>query len=93
VAAGLERTVERADSGRRPALSAAVPGWRPGVLEARGELLTLAGRLRSDAPVDVQAMASLTELMSDGCSPVYVRSHPQMLAVIAAEIVGTIDVE
>ncbi len=78
-ARSLERLVETVDAPRTPFLSAAVPPSRARVREARPQLLTLACRLRGNAPVDPRGMTALRELLADGSGPIYTPGDPATL--------------
>jgi hypothetical protein len=75
----LEKLVERAEEPPALYLSAVVPPCRQQVREARPLMLTLAARLRSDAPLDPRGVAELKSLISDGAGPVYVPGRPDAL--------------
>jgi hypothetical protein len=74
LARGLERLVEAAQ--RAPCLCPIpVPISRREIRDMRSTLLGLAAYLRTERPVYAQGMASLSLLLSNGCSPAY-GPHP-----------------
>jgi hypothetical protein len=85
LAAALERLVEQARD-TRPGLTSAIPMAREEVLGAGIQLLDLACRLRSDAPVDPQGVLLIGRLLSDGASPVFLPPEPGALRGVAREL-------
>ena len=79
LARSLERLVEQAETPRPPFRTAVVQPCRPQVREARPLILTIAQRLRSNAPVRVCGVARLQALLSNGAGPCYAPSHPDAL--------------
>jgi hypothetical protein len=79
LARSLERLVEQAETPRPPFRTAVVQPCRPQVREARPLILTIAQRLRSNAPVGVCGVARLQALLSNGAGPCYAPSHPDAL--------------
>ena len=79
LARSLERLAEQADTPRPPFRTAVVQPCRPQVREARPQMLTIAQRLRSNAPVGVCGVARLQALLSNGAGPCYAPSHPDAL--------------
>ena len=72
IARSLEKAVEGVDGhSRRQLLTPAIPTTRTGVMQARPQLLQIAGRLRSGAPVQARGVAVLMRLLTDGSSPLY----------------------
>jgi hypothetical protein len=53
------------------------------VRECAGDLRALAGRLRDGGPVDVQGVAMVARLLSDGASPLYYKNAPRSLQHVA----------
>ena len=49
------------------------------VRDCAGDLRALAARLRDGGPVDVQGVAMVARLLSDGASPLYYKSAPRSL--------------
>jgi hypothetical protein len=82
VASGLERAVEAAER-PAPVLSASLPVDRLAVEDARGELLTLALQLRSDAPVHDEGLDLAEWLLTHGDSPLYAGSPGGSLRAVA----------
>jgi hypothetical protein len=69
LATAIEGVVERA---HRPArFSVEVPLRRAEVRAGRDDLLALARRLRSSAPIDVDGVAMTSNLLTDASSPLY----------------------
>ena len=79
LAACLEHIVERAEDLPRLTLSAVVEPSRPGVQEARPQLLMLAARLRGGEPINPRGVAALKDVLSDGTSPMYRCGDPEAL--------------
>lgn len=79
LARSLEQMVEDAENPPRIALSAVVQPPRAHVRTARPLMLTLASRLRSNAPVDARGVASLKALLTDGSGALYADGDPTML--------------
>jgi hypothetical protein len=73
VASAVERSIGDA---RRPTpvFSARVPLRRAELLECAGDLAALAQRLRQGGPADVRGVAMARVLMTDGASPLYLKS-------------------
>jgi hypothetical protein len=86
LARSLERLVENAQCGRRQSCSAVVYPCREQVLEALPSLLTVAGQLRSAAPIDARGVARLSILLSDGSGPCYLRIRRNALTDALQEI-------
>ena len=70
LARALEQLVADAQQGPR-GVTAAIPMDRAEVLGARIPLNDLAGRLRSDAPVDPQGVLLTEQMLCDVASPVF----------------------
>ncbi len=73
LAAGLRDAVARAE--HPPRLSAAAPVARIGVLHSRDLLAEVADRLDSQAPAGIRGIAAVNLLLTDGTSPLWVRSE------------------
>lgn len=78
LASGLEGLVRQAESPPR-GLTSVAPIARQDVLAARSQLLDLADRLRSDAPVDPQGVLLIRRFLCDTASPAYTPSEPTTL--------------
>lgn len=85
LAGALERLVEQARD-FKPGITSAVPMARDEVLGASIQLLDLACRLRSDAPVDPQGVLLIQRLLCDGASPVFLPPEPGALRGVAREL-------
>jgi hypothetical protein len=70
LAASLESLIASA-ARPRPGLSSAIPVRREAVLEARPELLGLAGELAAGAPVNPRGVAMVRAMLTTGDSPLY----------------------
>jgi len=80
LALSLERLLDVTE--RPPAFrGSVVPPRREQVRNAKPQIVAIAGRLRSRAPVDARGVAYLRELLCNGDSPVYTRSPAGALAV------------
>jgi hypothetical protein len=79
LARSLELLVEQVEDPPRLSLGAVVYPSRARVREARPLILTLASRLRSNAPVNPRGVAALRELLADGVGPVYTHGDPDAL--------------
>jgi hypothetical protein len=79
LARSLERLVEQAEEAPGRQRAAVVQPSRARVREARPLMLTLASRLRGNAPVAARGMAALKNLLTDGGGPVYTRGNPDEL--------------
>jgi len=86
LARSLERLAEQADTPRPPFRTAVVQPCRPQVREARPQMLTIAQRLRSNAPVGVCGIARLRALLANGAGPCYAPSHADALNAELQEI-------
>jgi hypothetical protein len=93
LARSLERLVEEAEEPRTPYRNAVVQPYRPRVREARPVVLTLASRLRGNAPVDPRGIAELKDLLSDGAGPCYTHGHPDTLKLRLQAIDRRLDVQ
>jgi hypothetical protein len=85
LAAGLRRA---ADPPRTGMLKLAVPVRAGQADRAAGEMLQLAARLDSDAPLGARGIARLTGLLSDGASPLYREAAPDVLREELGKIGG-----
>jgi hypothetical protein len=85
LADALDRIVADADPSM--AVRPRVPIDRGAIRSTRGELRTLAGRLRSE-PFAVQAIAKLENLIADGSSPLYRTSTSRDLRCEVAEVLA-----
>jgi hypothetical protein len=75
--AELASAVERSIGDARratPVFSARVPLRRAEMLECAGDLAALAERLRHGGPADVRGVAMARVLLTDGTSPLYLKS-------------------
>ncbi|HEY2651674.1 MAG TPA: hypothetical protein VGI50_07125 [Solirubrobacteraceae bacterium] len=77
LARSLERLVEQAEKPTSLHRAAVVQPSRAGVREARPLILTLASRLRGNAPVGARGMAALKDLLTDAAGPIYTHGHPE----------------
>jgi hypothetical protein len=75
----LERLIEEAEAPPQRRFGVAVPLAREGVREARPLLLTLASRLRDNAPVAPRGVAALKDLLTNGAGPFYTDGYPETL--------------
>jgi hypothetical protein len=69
LAGSLRRTVELAPEPMRPGSTAPLDRWA--VLADRDRLIEIANRLDSSQPVGVRGVAMISDLLSDGASPLY----------------------
>ena len=76
-----------------PFRGAVVQPCREQVREAIPEILDVAAILRSSVPVRAQAVAALSELLSDGGGPCYARSEPAALRLALERVAETLTVE
>jgi hypothetical protein len=81
LAAAVERIVREAEAASHPSFSVVVGTARDQVAEARSSLLFLAYLLRHEERVGPRGVAILEQLLTDGSSPVYVRSFRGALAL------------
>jgi hypothetical protein len=91
IARSLERLLKEVD---RPSVAyrgGPIPLCRSQVREAQPEILSIAARMRSPAPVDVLGTAMLLELLRDGCGPFYVRTRPGMLVAALRRVLDHLD--
>lgn len=72
MAASLERLIEELDADRDWRFSPAIPFVRDRVGEARGTLLSLAEALRAAEHVQPRGVATVSNLLNDPASPLYV---------------------
>ena len=66
-------------SGGRPHFSVQLAPRHLAVRECGGDIRALANRLRDGEPVDVQGVAMVSRLLSDGASPLYYSGAPRSL--------------
>lgn len=92
LARSLERLVEQAEEPPKRYHTAVIQPSRPRVREARPLILTLASRLRSNAPVAPRGITTLNELLTDGTGPVYTPGDPETLKRRLQAIEGWLDV-
>lgn len=71
IATGIEQSVAQAVAQWPPAAAQFIPLGSPRIRDCAPELLTIAGRLRDDEPVDVRGVAMASQLLSDGAGPLY----------------------
>jgi hypothetical protein len=81
LAASVERVVREADAKPKPSFSVVIGTARDQVAEARSSLLFLAYLLRHAEQVGPRGVAIIERLMTDGGSPVYVKSFRGALAL------------
>ena len=92
LARSLERLIEQAEEPPKRYHTAVIQPSRPRVREARPLMLTLASRLRSNAPVAPRGITTLNELLTDGAGPVYIPGDPETLKRRLQAIEGWLDV-
>jgi hypothetical protein len=90
VANSVEHAVARAEQPYAP-LSAAVPVNRPAVHEAQEALLELAERLRTEWPVDPAGVRMVSDLLRDGCGPLYAPAAVDDLRAAAERALRALD--
>jgi hypothetical protein len=61
------------------------------VRRARAELVAIAGRLVASGPVDVQGVARVRALVSDGTGPLYRFGPPERLSHELTEVLAALD--
>jgi hypothetical protein len=88
----LERLAERAERSAPGSLSAVVPVCRSEVRAALPQIMSVAARLRDDAPVDARGIARLVALLSDGAGPLYVTGRPGALGSLLDDVSRDLDV-
>jgi hypothetical protein len=71
----------------------AIPPCRASVVATRGQIRSLADRLRSDTPVAAAGIVRLEALLCDGAGPVYTAGHADVLAGALAMAERWLDVE
>ncbi len=87
LALGLRDLVERAEHPRRP--GSAVPIARLSVTSTRDGLLELADRLDGNDSVRARGVATTNLLLTDGASPLWLRSAPRELDdAVEAALIG-----
>lgn len=77
LAAGLHDVIARSE--RPPRVSAAAPVARQSVLINRDLIAQVAARLESERPLNAGGIAAINLLLTDGTSPLWVRSDPAVL--------------
>jgi hypothetical protein len=90
IASGIEHVVAAADD-PGPHWTAAAPFDVPQVREARKELLDLAGRLRSRAPVNPRGVAQAELLLTDYASPLQGTIHALTVQEAASRAISALD--
>ena len=93
LARSLERLIEQSERPPAPFRGAAVQPCREQVREALPEILAIASRLRSGAPVDARGVARLRGLLCDGCGPCYAPSRPDALSIALSTVSDMLDVQ
>jgi hypothetical protein len=80
VAHALEHLLWAAATPRAQLARGAVAPCRVSVAATAGQIMSLAGRLRSDEPVAAAGVARLEALLTDGAGPVYADGRAEALA-------------
>ena len=75
----LQAVVRDAAQGRPSAFSVQVSPRRDVVVACSADLIALAQRLADDLPIDVQGVAMVSRLLTDGASPLYYGSASRPL--------------
>ncbi len=93
LAAALDNIVSVAPLPPSQQARGAVPPCRASIAATRGQIRSLAERLRSDAPVAAAGIVRLEALLCDGAGPVYTPGHADVLAGALAMAGRWLDVE